>query len=100
MYACMLLMINNYDNRMTLIKCGRSLITLISIHRRIYADWAKRCILDILTAYRWGIVEKIGRHRKERDLIMRVWRSIDILRYERKRHFLWGLIETNVTSYT
>ncbi|KAG2219259.1 hypothetical protein INT45_009867 [Circinella minor] len=42
------------------------------------ADWAKQCILDILNTYRWGIMEKIVRHGKERDLTMRLWRAIDI----------------------
>ena len=52
--------------------------------------------MDILSAYPWGIVEKIDCHGKEQDLIMRAWRSIgilfdnlrlDILRYVRKQHF-------------
>ncbi|KAI7860141.1 hypothetical protein BDC45DRAFT_564145 [Circinella umbellata] len=42
------------------------------------ADWCRRCILDILCAYRWGVVKRIARHGKEKDLIMRVYRAIDL----------------------
>ena len=57
------------------------------------AEWSKRSIIDILCAYRWDVIKRITRHGKERDLIMRVYRAIDLAfddlwvdvqRYERK----------------
>ncbi|KAG2219818.1 hypothetical protein INT45_001150 [Circinella minor] len=41
------------------------------------ADWAKRSILDVVSAYRWDTVAATASRGAERDLIMLLWRSID-----------------------
>ncbi|KAI9490707.1 hypothetical protein BDB00DRAFT_836427 [Zychaea mexicana] len=40
------------------------------------ADWAKRCILDTVSAYRWSVMARLASRGKERDML-RLWRAID-----------------------
>ena len=40
-------------------------------------DWAQRSMTDLLTAYRFGVIDRIAAANSEKDMIIRIWRIID-----------------------
>ncbi|KAI7854600.1 hypothetical protein BDC45DRAFT_507653 [Circinella umbellata] len=40
-------------------------------------QWAQRTMIDLLTAYKYNIIEQIATSNSEKDLITRIWRLID-----------------------
>ncbi|KAI7859895.1 hypothetical protein BDC45DRAFT_530353 [Circinella umbellata] len=40
-------------------------------------DWAQRSMIDLLTAYRFGVIDRITAANSEKDMIIRIWRVID-----------------------
>ncbi|KAI9495886.1 hypothetical protein BDB00DRAFT_197414 [Zychaea mexicana] len=41
-------------------------------------DWSRRSILDILSSYRWGSVQRAAVSGGECDLIILIWRTVDM----------------------
>ena len=43
------------------------------------ADWAQMSLRDLLRAYQYGIIKRIADRNSEKDIILRIWRMIDVV---------------------